>query len=138
MSSSRRLLVLLATAALAAAPVAPALAQSAGDQQYSDPLAGGTSKPAKKPKASTSATTSTSSTPSLSPTPQPSTPSVPSSGAATPTSSTPTPAATPAPAATASQLPRTGADVWLIALLGAALVLVGVGLRLRVAADGRR
>lgn len=54
----------------------------------------------------------------------------------TPTTSAAAPVA-PAPAApsaTASgELPNTGADPWLVALLGAALTLLGVGLRLQTA-----
>lgn len=37
--------------------------------------------------------------------------------------------------AEAGELPRTGADAWLVALLGTGLLVTGVGLRLRTADD---
>jgi LPXTG-motif cell wall-anchored protein len=59
---------------------------------------------------------------------------------APPPAANPPTAATPradgprsAPAATAAELPNTGADPRLLALLGAALTLLGVGLRLQTA-----
>jgi LPXTG-motif cell wall-anchored protein len=53
-----------------------------------------------------------------------------------PPAATPPTAATPpaaAPEATGDELPNTGADPRLLALLGAALTLLGVGLRLQTA-----
>jgi LPXTG-motif cell wall-anchored protein len=49
-----------------------------------------------------------------------------------PTAATPPPPTT-APAAAGDELPNTGADPRLLALLGAALTLLGVGLRLQTA-----
>ena len=96
---------------------APAWAQSAGDEQYDDPFAGqedqgSSSKPA----------------PTATPAPAP---------AAAPAASQTAPAtAAPAPRASAAQLPRTGAETLLTALAGVGLVMAGVGLRLRLPADG--
>ena len=61
------------------------------------------------------------------------TPNLGSSGTAgTSTSATPT-SSSPSASAGASELPRTGADVGRIALLGLVMVLFGIGLRLRTA-----
>ena len=121
-----RLSVLLASGLLALAPAAPALAQSAGDEQYSDPLGG-----------QTEGGGSGQSSPGLTDTPQE------MGGDAAPA---PAPAPTPAPSAPAAaastpaaegtartELPRTGADARVVALFGVALVLFGIGLRLRTA-----
>jgi LPXTG-motif cell wall-anchored protein len=99
---------------VAAAPAA--WAQSAGDEQYQDPFSGQSGG---------------------------------SSGGGTSESQAPAPAATPAPAPTAApapaattaaapqpQLPRTGAETLLTALAGVGLVMAGIGLRLRLPADG--
>ena len=117
----RRSAALLMTAALAAAPTA-ALAQSAGDDQYTDPFGSNTTTATQK---------GTSTTPNLSPQPQ--------GTSSTPTASTPTQTAEAAPqaATNAEQLPATGLDARVIALAGVALLLLGAGLRLRLGADPR-
>lgn len=107
---------------LAAAWPATALAQ-AGDEQYSDPLA--------TPTSTTQSQTQTQ--PTLSQTPVGSSPS----GTTRPHTSTrrpsqPATSATGAPQAAAG-LPNTGADARVLALLGVALLLAGIGLRLRTA-----
>ena len=94
---------------------AAAAAQSAGDEQYSDPFAG----------------QSPSSTPA--PTPAPAT-------GAQPAQATPAPAAAAAPAASnapaqAAQLPRTGWDAFVPGALGLVLMSAGVALRARVRRD---
>ncbi len=130
--SLRRPAVLLVSGLLALSSATPALAQSAGDEQYSDPLAG-----------QGSATTPKSSTPSLTQAPQGSSSS--SSGssgsgtgsgsgtAGTSSSGESTPAAAAPAAGTTTELPRTGLDTGTLAVLGAALLLLGIGLRLRTA-----
>ena len=86
-----------------------AAAQSAGDEQYQDPFA---DEPAQETPAAPQAT----------PAPAPAQPA--------PATTAPAPAAP----ATASQsapaeLPRTGADGWLLALAGLTLMAAGVALR---------
>jgi hypothetical protein len=141
-SSLPRPTVLLVSSLLALTSAAPALAQSAGDEQYSDPLAGQPSaKPSKSVRPSKPATPSRSSTPSLTPTPQGSSSGSGSSGSrtttqpATPAPSAPAAAAPTAPTASSSakQLPRTGFDTIVVAALGGAFLLLGIGLRLRTA-----
>jgi hypothetical protein len=108
----RRLAALVATALLAAP--APALAQSAGDEQYEDPFAGeNQSQP--EPTA---------------------TPAPPEPAPAT-TAPAPEPTAEPAvqapaaqPASQQQQLPRTGLDA--VPILGAGAVLLAGGIALRV------
>jgi LPXTG-motif cell wall-anchored protein len=91
---------------------AEAAAQSAGDEQYSDPFGG-------KDQTQAQAT------------PAPAAPTAPAP-AAQPAQAPTTPApATQAPVAAQPQLPRTGADAWLPALLGLALLSAGVALRAR-------
>ena len=89
---------------------AAAAAQSAGDEQYSDPFANQT------------------------PTPAPATTQAPAT-AAQPAQSTPAPAAAPAASnapAGAAQLPRTGWDAGVPGVLGLVLMSAGVALRARV------
>ena len=120
---ARRRAALLTTAVVLFAPGA-ALAQSgAGDQQYEDPLGGQTqSTPAK-------------------PTPKPATPATPAGTpssapkAAAAQSTTPAASAPSAARSSSAQLPRTGLDAGVLALLGLAVALLGLGLRLRTA-DG--
>ena len=90
---------------------AAAAAQSAGDEQYSDPFAG----------------QSPSSTPA--PTPAPATGAQPAQ--ATPAPAAAAPAASSA-AAQAAQLPRTGWDAGVPGALGLVLMSAGVALRARV------
>jgi len=124
MPPARTLATLLAAGALAAGAVPVAAgAQSgggAGDQQYQDPF--GTSK---------TKTTSTTSTPSksgkkngLSQTPNLGSSQTAGTSAGSTTNST---------AAQGSELPRTGGDIAPVALIGIALLLGGIGLRLRMA-----
>jgi LPXTG-motif cell wall-anchored protein len=127
-----RLQALIVTASLAGAVAgmpAAALAQSAGDEQYQDPLAGSTS------------TGTTKTTPSV---PNPSTVPQLSPGAATPSTQTTTPATPSAPAASPSAapsaaspsaLPNTGIDGRVLAVLGLGMLLCGIGLRLRTARE---
>jgi LPXTG-motif cell wall-anchored protein len=127
----RRLVVALTGLALAFPGTA--LAQSAGDDQYSDPFGGGGGG-----GGNSSAT----------PTPTPAAPSAPSTSSTAPSTSTSTApssagaAATPAPAASATapvttssgQLPYTGADAGLLALAGVLCIGGGVALRVRLRA----
>jgi hypothetical protein len=109
----------LAVAVLLVAP-SVALAQSAGDNQYQDPFAGsggggskgggGKSSQANQGSGSSSGGQS----------------SGVGQSAAT-TQSTTSPQATPG-----KQLPRTGGEPGLVALLGSGLIVAGAGLRLRV------
>jgi LPXTG-motif cell wall-anchored protein len=124
MLASRRRLAALAAAGLLAAP-APALGQSAGDDQYEDPFAGEDQQEQ--------------------PAPDPDTPVDDGGGTATPTPAvTPEPLLDPtgqepaagetAPPATAAQdqLPATGADAGVVLLAGSILLAGGVALRLRL------
>src|SRR5436190_23766324 len=126
MPSVRTLATLLAAAALALGGVAAvAVAQGgggAGDQQYQDPF--GTTKTSTTKHRSAAAPSKSGKRNGLS-----QTPNLGSSG-------TSAASATPAPAAS-SELPRTGGDTGRVALLGLALLLGGIGLRLRTA-DERR
>ena len=107
---------LLATILMLFLLAAPAAwAQSAGDEQYDDPFAGQEDQGSSAQPA-----------PTATPAPAP---------AAAPAAQQ---AAAPqaAPTASAAQLPRTGAETLLTALAGVGLVMAGVGLRLRLPADG--
>ena len=118
---SARRLATLTLAALALAAPSSALAQGAGDEQYTDPFgtqqgdsgSGGGSSPSSGGSDQAPA-------PASAPAPAPSGASAPTSSAAAPES---------------ASLPRTGADATLVALLGAGLILTGVGLRMRVRVD---
>jgi LPXTG-motif cell wall-anchored protein len=123
MLASRRRLAALVAAGLLAAP-APALGQSAGDDQYEDPFAGEEQQEQ--------------------PAPDPDTPVDDGGGAQpapAPAEPAPAPAATgqepataesgPAPA-TQAQLPNTGADAGAVMLAGTILLAGGVALRLRL------
>ena len=109
---------MLAVLAVGVAPGA-ALAQSggAGDDQYVDPI-GGNSQPQQHSGSNSSG--SGSSGPALSNTPALTAQASPSATSA-------------APAATSSELPRTGADVGVVAAIGGVLLLAGVALRRRLA-----
>src|SRR2546423_1604527 len=114
--TSRRLL-----AALCALPLllpAAALAQSAGDEQYTDPLAG--SAPAGHSPSSSSPTHNTGS------------PSGQSNQLASSSAPNGTGSGDPSTSSSASgsSLPRTGFDAWLLALMGAFMLIAGVLLRL--------
>lgn len=124
-----RWILLVAVLALALAIPAVTLASgggSAGDQQYTDPFAG------------SSKTTSTVTSTQTAPTTSPATTTAPASSAPAPTTSAPVQSSTVAPstdptATTAlNQLPYTGYNGWLAAMLGFALVAAGVIVRRRL------
>ena len=130
MLPSRRLVTLLAVASLAAGTVpATASAQDdngAGDQQYQDPFgASQTTTPAKKPAAPRASSgqgngkgNGLSQTPNLG-----------SSG----TAGTSTGSTAPTSSSDSLELARTGGEPGSVALIGMALLLGGIGLRLRTA-----
>jgi LPXTG-motif cell wall-anchored protein len=134
-SVCRRIAVIVVLACLCAGlPASVVLAQDAGDQQYQDPFAGSTTttKTSSKPKSQTQTTT----TPSeeLTPAPQTSGPgssgSSGSGGSSGSSATTTTPTAT-TPAASSGGLPNTGVDARVLLLAGGALLLLGLGIRLR-------
>lgn len=132
MSVPRRLQALLVVASLAGASLgipAVAPAQSAGDEQYQDPLAG----PTQTGTASTPAPTPTSTTPTSTTAPDVSTVPQLSPNAGTGTSTT-TPPTAPGQALP-STLPNTGVDGRILAGIGLGLLLCGIGLRLRTARE---
>ena len=119
--SSARAVALVALAMLLLAAPA-ALAQSAGDRQYSDPLAGGDGQGAPAPRPQGGDAPADSGAPAGGETPTP----VPE-----PVAPTATDGAETAPGSPSAALPRTGADAALLAVLGLALLTVGALLRLR-------
>jgi hypothetical protein len=124
MPPRRRLTVLAAVVALIAAAPAPvpALAQSAGDEQYEDPFAG------QDPGGSDDETQQQEQQPA----PAPAEPAQSEPAQATPESST---QATPAtPASQQTELPRTGLDAVPLLAIGAVLLGSGVALRVRLRA----
>jgi hypothetical protein len=106
-----------------AAPAA--WAQSAGDEQYQDPFAGQGGGSSGGGSSGGGSSGSSGSAAPAAPAPT-----------STPGPAGATSAAAQAVAAQPSQLPRTGSDAWRLALVGAVLVIAGVGLRLRLRADG--
>jgi LPXTG-motif cell wall-anchored protein len=156
MHLSRRIAALLAVALLAGAPAVAHAQGSAGDDQYQDPFGGSTSGGKKSggsknsgsgSSSSGSSSTGSSSTGSSGTTgssgsTSSGTTSAPATSSST-TGSSSSSGSTAAPAATSSgsrqELPRTGLDAPVIALLGIGLLAAGVGLRLRLrTVDGRR
>lgn len=130
-SVCRRIAALVVVASLGAAlPATPALAQGAGDQQYSDPFGdsgtstggGGTSTP-------------TGGGQQLSPTPQTPTATSPSGGSGSGSAGTSASRTSTTPAATGASLPNTGVDARVLVVLGTVLLLTGLGLRLRSAPE---
>jgi LPXTG-motif cell wall-anchored protein len=109
---SRILVVVGLVVAVLALAGTPAWAQSAGDEQYDDPFAGQQEQGSSAQPA-----------PTATPAPAPAAPAAAQTAPAAPTAS-------------AAQLPRTGAETLLTALAGVGLVMAGVGLRLRLPADG--
>ena len=103
---------------------APAWGQSAGDEQYQDPYA------QEEPQYEPTPEPTPEYVPPAEPTPVPE--YVPPAEPVPPG----TPAAAPVPVA--GELPRTGAETWLIALAGAVLLAAGGGLRWRLRHDGAR
>src|SRR3954447_21326708 len=134
----RRLLAVLATAALAA-PTA-AHAQGAGDDQYQDPF--GAPKTTKAPPAASNQRAQAGQ-PSLSN--QPPAQAAPAqTQRAAPSSAAPAQPQRPAPSSAApaqaapaagTPLPYTGAEIPAMALMGLGLLAVGIGLRLRTVDD---
>lgn len=109
---------------------AVALADSAGDQQYIDPLAGNPTPTASHAAPTTpapvaSAPASSAPAPSSSAAPAASAPAQPATDSAAPSS------AATATTAAASQptLPFTGLNVWMCAAVGAGMLGLGLGLR---------
>ncbi len=145
----RRIVPLLLAGLLALAP-ASALAQGgAGDDQYQDPFGGSNDTPAQSGGGSSSGGSQSGSSQgsqggssSQGGGTSSSGQSSGSSGATEAPAQTSAPATSPAPVdpgtaptaapAASGQLPRTGLDVRLVALLGAGLLAAGVGLRLRL------
>lgn len=114
--SRRRIPAALAAIALMLAP-AVAGAQTAGDEQYEDPFAG-QGEPTEEPGTVTE--------------------EAPGLGAAPPSMSEGTGAPEEAaPAPSVEQLPVTGSETVLIAMLGSGMLLAGAGLRLRLHAGAR-
>ncbi len=120
MKPRRRSAAVLAALMLALSPAA-AFGQSAGDDQYEDPFAGQDQEQA-EPTPTPSPVTSDPGFEDEEP--------APAQPAAEEQAEEPQEAA-PAPAA-ANELPRTGSDTAVVALLGSGLLLTGVGLRLRL------
>jgi LPXTG-motif cell wall-anchored protein len=111
-------------------PVANAVAQGAGDQQYQDPLGNSGSG-----SDSNDSGSSNDNLEPLSPSPQTSGSDSPStSGSTSGTAGTSTTGTTTS-SATAPTLPNTGLDTRVLLLAGAVLLLVGVGLRMRNAPE---
>jgi LPXTG-motif cell wall-anchored protein len=122
-SAPLRIIALIVTAALALSPAAALAQNGAGDEQYSDPFSG---QPApSKPKAQSSPAPAQQA-------PTQAAPSTPQ--AAAPSTAAPAAGTNSAPAA---QLPRTGADVLPLALLGVVLLGAGVALLRRRGAHAR-
>jgi LPXTG-motif cell wall-anchored protein len=138
-SVCRRIAALVAVLCLGASvPATTALAQGAGDQQYQDPFgdpgSGSSDSGSSGSGGSGTQTDQGGSIEPLSPSPQTSGGS--SSGSGTAGTGSSGTAATPstAPQATGS-LPNTGLDTRVLLLGGAALLIVGLGLRLRSAPE---
>ena len=112
--------VAVAGALLALLPAAAA-AQSAGDEQYSDPFGSDGDQQQSEPQAPPAAPAAPSQAPAAPAQPAPAAQSAPS-------------AATPVPAQ-AAQLPRTGWDAAIPGGLGLLFVTAGVALRARVRRD---
>jgi len=115
----RRLAALLAVLAVAIAPGA-AFAQSggAGDDQYVDPLGGGSQQQQNSGSNGSGSSDGTSTGPALSSTPT-------LSAQASPTTTT-------SSSSSGQTLPRTGADAGVVAAIGTALLLAGTVLRRRL------
>lgn len=124
----------LVSAALALAPPAAALAQSAGDDQYQDPFGGtqtsGSGSPSKS-RGSGGSSGGLTQTPNLGGSSGGGAAGAGTAGTATTGAGATTGGVHTTPAA--GQLPVTGVDAPLLALAGLALLLGGVGLRLRTA-----
>jgi LPXTG-motif cell wall-anchored protein len=147
----RRLIPLLACALIAGTPAVAHAQGGAGDDQYQDPFGGSDSGSSSGGGSSNSGSqsggggTSTgsqgsgTSAPAPTPAQAPATaPDTSSSGSSSSTAAAPATSSSTAGTATSrSELPRTGFDAPVVALLGIGLLAAGLGLRLRVA-HGRR
>jgi LPXTG-motif cell wall-anchored protein len=127
MPDLRRRLALL-TAAFCLAGPAAALAQSAGDDQYTDPFGGSGGGQQEEPAA----TPEPAPAPAGEPTPAP-VAAAPAEPASAPGTSTP--GETAAAGSGGTELPRTGAPTGLVVALGATLLLGGLLLRRRTVGD---
>lgn len=110
-----RRIVSLTAAVLVLGVPGGALAQTPGDDQYTDPFGGDNQEQ----------------TPTPTPTPSP-TPAPPTAAPGPAPTATPVPALASPTASTAAQLPRTGGDPLPFAVAGFWLLLGGVALRARV------
>jgi LPXTG-motif cell wall-anchored protein len=124
MLASRRRLAALAAAGLLAAP-APALGQSAGDEQYEDPFAGEDQQEQPAPDPDTPVDDGGG---TATPEPEP----VPATAGQEPAATGQEPAAGETATASQEQLPNTGADAGAVLLAGTILLAGGVALRLRL------
>jgi hypothetical protein len=106
--------ILAVAAALLVLLPSAAAAQSAGDEQYSDPFGGG--KDQTQAQATPAPAATAAPAPAAQPAQAPAAPAAPASVQS-------------APRGAQTQLPRTGGDPWLPALLGLALLSAGVALR---------
>jgi hypothetical protein len=97
---------------------AAALAQSAGDEQYSDPFGGDNAPAAKSPSNPSSGSSPSSDTQHAGTTS--------SSGDGTSSSQDPNSSSS----SSSGELPRTGLRVWMLALMGGLMMLSGILLRL--------
>jgi hypothetical protein len=129
----QRIAAALACALMLAVP-ATALAQSAGDQQYFDPVGPDSGGSSSTPGGSSSSDPSGGSSSSGTPAPAPATGTSAGSSTSTPATAAPTATAEGTPAAP-GELPRTGGDPLIVALFGAAMLLTGAGTRLLVVRD---
>jgi LPXTG-motif cell wall-anchored protein len=116
-------------AAFALAAPATAFAQGAGDDQYQDPFGSSTQQ---QSTGSTHGSSGASTQPSASSGGLSQTPNMSGSSAAS-SAGTAAGATSGTTSAAPQQLPNTGADPRLLALAGLALLLGGIGLRLRTA-----
>jgi LPXTG-motif cell wall-anchored protein len=142
-SVCRRIVVLLVVALVGVGgPVTSAFAQGAGDQQYQDPFGdsgsdssgSGSGSSGSGSSGSGSSGSSDGNLDPLSPAPQTSGSGTSGSGTSSGTAGTSGTGATTSPAASGT-LPNTGLDTRVLLLAGAALLLVGVGLRMRNAPE---
>lgn len=124
-----------ALCALAFAAPSAAFAQSAGDQQYQDPLGSGSNGGSQGGGSGGGSPSGGGSGSGGGTSGAQSTPSAPSGGSTSPASAAASPTASGS-ASPAGEIPRTGGEPIIIAAFGAAFVLVGAGTRLAVPQRG--